>query len=95
MVNAFIANEKDDVVTVLEPVNAGDTVTYLLQGEELSFTALDNVPKYHKVARREVGADRHLIKYGEVIGLTTADIHTGNHVHTQNLTDVPREEAMK
>lgn len=95
MINSFIANDRDDVVTVLEPVVQGSPVTYIGTDGECKVTALDDIPKFHKVAIRDVPKDDLLYKYGEVIGLVTKDIHAGDHVHTHNLTDVPREEAAK
>lgn len=91
MINAFIINDKDDVVTVTEPIPKGGAICYLKDDAECTVTALDDIPKYHKAAIRDVEQNEYVIKYGEVIGVATKDIHVGNHVHTQNLTDVPRE----
>ncbi len=91
MINSFIINPKDDVVTVTEPIPKGAAITYLKDDAECTVIALDDIPKYHKAAIRNVMDGAYVIKYGEVIGVATADIKAGNHVHTQNLTDVPRE----
>ena len=91
MINSFIINPKDDVVTVTEPIPKDTAITYLKDDAEFTVIALDDIPKYHKAAIRHIKEGAYVIKYGEVIGLATADIKAGNHVHTQNLTDVPRE----
>lgn len=91
MNNAFIINERDDVVIVTEQVAEGSQVVYRAGEEEVSVLALNNIPKYHKVAVREVKKGAPVIKYGEVIGYALCDIHVGEHVHVQNVDDFPEE----
>ncbi|WP_214403203.1 UxaA family hydrolase [Pseudonocardia lacus] len=43
------------------------------------------VPAGHKVARRALPAGALVHKYGQVIGVTTAAVREGEHVHTHNL----------
>ncbi|MCO1658620.1 UxaA family hydrolase [Pseudonocardia humida] len=43
------------------------------------------VPAGHKVARRALPAGTLVHKYGQVIGVSTAPIREGEHVHTHNL----------
>lgn len=95
MANGFIINEKDDVITVTEPIEKGNSICFILGDKECSITAIDDIPKYHKAAIREVKCGEYVVKYGERIGVATNDIHVGNHVHTQNLADAPREEVIK
>ena len=92
MANAFIIHPADSVVTVTEDIEAGSPVTYLLGEREIVITAVDPIPKYHKAAICAVPWGKYVYKYGEIIGVATEDIEIGRHVHTQNLTDVPREE---
>ncbi len=42
------------------------------------------IPFGHKVARRRIVYGESVIKYGVVIGVATADIHIGEHVHVHN-----------
>jgi hypothetical protein len=39
----------------------------------------------HKLAIRPIGTGEPVIKYGIVIGVATANIDTGDHVHTHNI----------
>jgi altronate hydrolase len=51
---------------------------------------LDGVPKGHKVALRDIAAGEAVHKFGFPIGRATADIATGEHVHTHNLATALR-----
>jgi altronate hydrolase len=46
---------------------------------------LEAVPRGHKVAVRDLQAGAPVRKYGQVIGVATAPIAEGEHVHTHNL----------
>ncbi len=87
MANAFMINEKDSIATVTEAVGSGETVHVAMDGKVTDITALDPIPKYHKIAVCPVKKGDNVYKYGEVIGHATQDIRVGNHVHVQNLTD--------
>lgn len=93
MLNSFIINGKDDVVTVTEPIQKGAQVSFELGQEIVSIPAVTDIPKYHKMAIHPVKKHDVVLKYGEVIGRATQDIQVGEHVHTQNLEDLPREEG--
>jgi altronate dehydratase len=45
----------------------------------------DAVPPGHKIALCVIHAGEAVIKYGSPIGLATAEIPAGAHVHTHNL----------
>lgn len=45
----------------------------------------DRVPRGHKVATRDLARGAPVRKYGQVIGVATADITAGEHVHVHNL----------
>lgn len=44
-----------------------------------------SIPKYHKIAVRDIGADEPVFKYGQVIGYASKPIAAGDWVHTHNL----------
>ncbi|MGC9359944.1 MAG: UxaA family hydrolase [Anaerolineae bacterium] len=46
------------------------------------------IPFGHKIAIRPVAKGEHIIKYGASIGVATADIAVGEHVHIHNLASV-------
>ena len=84
----FIVHNKGDRV--------GVAVRVLTRGEEaegwcmeddstMSIRATTDVPLGHKIALGDCAAGDAIIKYGVSIGLATADIGTGDHVHTHNL----------
>jgi len=87
MYNAFLIHPADDVVTVSEDIAAGQTVSYPDGGKEISITALENIPKYHKIAVRDIAIGSPVLKYGENIGHATMPIRAGEHVHVQNISD--------
>lgn len=43
------------------------------------------IPIAHKIARHPISAGAQVLKYGMPIGIATADIAAGEHVHVQNL----------
>jgi len=45
-----------------------------------------DVPAGHKVARRAVAAGQPVRRYGQIIGVASADIVVGDHVHSHNLS---------
>lgn len=43
------------------------------------------IPMGHKFATRDLTAGEPVLKYGECIGITTAPVAAGEHVHVHNL----------
>ena len=78
---AIKLDERDGVAVALVELSAGDRV---FAGGEL-VELVEAIPKGHKFALREHAADSPVIKYGAPIGLTTARIERGAHVHLHNL----------
>lgn len=87
MVNAMIIEPIDDVVVTIEAVKKGEDICYVLDGKTLSFTALNDIPIYHKAAIHDISKGEPVRKYGEHIGVASCDIKTGGHVHTHNITN--------
>ncbi|MGH3380309.1 MAG: UxaA family hydrolase, partial [Actinoallomurus sp.] len=52
---------------------------------------LPGVPRGHKTAVRDLASGTPIRKYGQVIGLATAPIAAGDHVHTHNLGMGPHD----
>lgn len=88
MANAMQLHPSDDVAVVLKAISKGEDAAYVSGGREVSIKAADDIPIYHKIAVRSVNKGSPVLKYGEVIGYATADIRTGYHVHTHNLSDL-------
>src|SRR2546430_11190260 len=69
----------DNVVVAAARIRAGDR----LATEDL--VAHESVPSGHKIATETIAPGETVRKYGQVIGVATALIERGCHVHTHNL----------
>lgn len=76
-----VISAADNVATALEPLDAGRTVRI----GETSLTIAEAIPRGHKVALRAIAAGDRVVKYGSPIGLASADIAAGTHVHVHNV----------
>jgi (2R)-sulfolactate sulfo-lyase subunit alpha len=88
MKKGILLHEADDDVGVTAmDLKAGEVVQAVtLEGEPVTDIALvDDVPLSHKVAMRDMEAQKHVIEYGRPIGYASKAISKGAHVHTQNL----------
>ncbi len=85
MHNAMIIDSKDNVAVAIEPIKAGDAVTYLCGGGEVQLTAQQDITIYHKLAVRDIAKGEPIVKYGEHIGVAISDIKAGEHVHVHNV----------
>ena len=89
---AVLIEALDNVLTVLEPVQAGDVVSTGME----DVSALEEIPQYHKIARTDVKRGAILYKYGQPMGYATADIAKGQWVHTHNAdSEQPEGSAVK
>ena len=89
--NAMIIDPKDNVAVAIETISAGDTVTYLREGKTVSLKAAENITIYHKLATRAIQKGEPVVKYGEHIGVATADIPEGAHVHVHNVESMKED----
>lgn len=71
----------DDVAVVFEDGAAGSQVR---AGSE-AITALDAIPRGHKITLKPVDPSDPVPKYGQIIGFATSRIGIGDHVHTHDL----------
>jgi altronate hydrolase len=71
----------DDVVVTTRELRAGTRV----QTATGEITVRTDVPSSHKLAVRRIPAGSPVHKYGQSIGLASADIVAGEHVHVHNL----------
>ena len=71
----------------LDPAdNVGVATTHLTAGQALDgLTISAAIPTGHKVALRDIAKGEKVIKFAQSIGLASADIGGGDHVHTGNL----------
>jgi altronate hydrolase len=73
---------EDDVAVALRDLAAGERVDVDAATIELR----ESIPRGHKCALRPINLGAPVRKYGQIIGRATADIETGAHVHTHNVS---------
>ncbi len=83
----LLAHHRDDAVAVaVRDVEPGiSSVAYLDDSPGMSVKVIEQVPLGHKVALQDLAAGAEVIEYSAVIGRTTCDIRTGEHVHVHNV----------
>lgn len=91
MINAILLDEKDNVVTCVKEVKAGETVSYRTDAGEKSLVANEDIPYCHKVALEDLAEGDRVIKYGEMIGRLSQAVAKGHWVNEHNLYSVPRD----
>lgn len=91
MINAILLDEKDNVVTCVKEVKAGEEVCYRTETGEMTLCAKEDIPYCHKVALRDLREGDRVIKYGEMLGLLSRDVAAGCWVNETNLYSVPRD----
>jgi len=72
---------RDNVVIALQPLPTGHRLE--VQGQ--SIVLLQPVERGHKLAVKAIASGADIIKYGYPIGIATANIQAGEHVHVQNV----------
>ena len=77
MKDYIIINPLDNVAVCLREHQAGEVIE--------GVTLLQAIPRAHKVALKDIKKGENIIKYGCPIGHATADIKTGEWVHTHNV----------
>lgn len=90
-VNALLMDEKDNVVTCVKEVQAGQEIIYDRDGKICTLTAKEMIPYCHKAALETMEAGEKVVKYGEQIGETTEVIEKGCCVNHENIYSVPRD----
>ena len=78
---ALVISDRDNVATALETLEPGRLVSI----GEIQLVVRERIPHGHKVALTSVATGQPFIKYGSQIGLASADIQAGEHVHTHNV----------
>ena len=81
MKNYVYMTDKDNVVTMISQLNAGEAI----EVDGVKIKANQDIPVYQKIAIEEIKTGETVVKYGESIGTDSCDIHIGDWVHTQNL----------
>mgnify|MGYP000886972197 CR=1 FL=1 len=89
MKQAIALNERDTVCTVLDAVEAGETIEVLRDGQVIQHLEVkEAVPKYFKVTLVAQSEDDEVIKYGEIIGQLNHDVQIGDLIHVDALRSI-------
>jgi altronate hydrolase len=86
----ILLDAADSVAVTTRLLRAGD-VAVTADGHE--FVATTRVPSGHKLALRDHVVGEAVIKYGAPIGVASAVIGRGEHVHSHNLVTVRGRKA--
>ena len=77
----LLLNPRDNVAVAIRALAAGEAVA--VGGQDV--VTLDAIPFGHKLALMPLPEGGAVVKYGEVIGLASAPIARGAHVHVHNV----------
>ena len=83
--HAIIMKAIDNVCTVVETVEPATEVSAEIDGKTFAVAVVERIPFGHKFALKPMKKGDAVIKYGEIIGLATKEIQTGQHVHVHNV----------
>ena len=82
---ALMLSPKDNVATSLREAEAGAEVQVRLGKEVRTVKALERIPFGFKIAVARIPRGAKVMKYGEPIGVASADIEPGQLVHVHNI----------
>lgn len=84
---AFLVHHVGDHVGVaVRDLSAGETRGETLDDQSsVEVSVTEDVPLGHKVALEDISAGADVIEYGLRIGIASADIRKGQHVHVHNV----------
>jgi len=84
---ALYINEKDNVIMAIEPIAKGE----IADAGSFKITAMEDIPRGHKIAIKDLSAGDPLMKYGKQVGRINADVKTGYWVHCHNVDDITEQ----
>ena len=82
MKSVLVISDRDNVATALEALEPGRA----LDVRGTTITIREAIPRGHKIALSAIAAGQAVMKYGSPIGLASADIPAGGHVHIHNVS---------
>lgn len=90
---ALCLHDGDQVAVMAGAGEVGQPCDVHLPAGLKTIFLVNPVPFGHKVAMEAIAAGDRVFKYGQPIGIATADIPAGGHVHTHNLSGLRCEDA--
>ena len=85
--NTMLMQDIDNVAVATENIACGEST--IVAGETI--TALQDIPRGHKIARCDIRKGEPVKKYGRTIGIASADIKLGDWVHSHNVEDITED----
>jgi altronate dehydratase small subunit len=82
--SALIVNKTDNVATAVRSLESRESVR-ISEDTSIEITIIQPIPAGHKFALQKIQRGEPIIKYGEIIGLATQEIASGEHVHIHNV----------
>ena len=94
---AILIDEKDNVATVTSQIGSEKTVAVLNpEGTVvLEIQINEDIRFGHKITVENLDAGVNIVKYGEVIGVSSQPIKKGQWVHTHNVKSVRLDTSGK
>lgn len=77
----LLLSDRDNVLVAR--ANAPEGLVITLESGPVTLSRA--IPMAHKIARRIIAKGDTMLKYGMPIGIATADIAAGDHVHIHNI----------
>ena len=81
----LVLHPSDNVATALVDLDAGRTITADRESGAVTVRAQEPIVFGHKLALVPLATGAPVYKYGEVIGVASAAIPAGAHVHVHNV----------
>lgn len=85
--SAFQIDTGDNVATALQKLEPG-SVTLLGDCSQAFIQAVMEIPLGHKIALRDIKTGEPIVKYGVVVGRSTAEIPAGSWVHLHVMASI-------
>ena len=90
---AIAIHPDDNVATLVDPLNAGETAEVVLDARRLCVRASTGIRPGHKIALRDIPRGGPVVKFGQRIGSATKDIRAGDHVHVHNVVGFATDQT--
>lgn len=84
----LMLDSEDHVALALTPLAPGDIAKIKTSDGDRQVEIREAIPRYHKFTVCPLADQTPVIKGGEVIGITTADVRPGCHLHTHNIKSI-------
>jgi altronate dehydratase small subunit len=81
----ILLHQQDNTITALVDLARGVETAIESETDSTRITLKQDIPYAHKFARSQIPKGADVIKYGEVIGVASAEIQPGDHVHVHNV----------